>query len=102
MYLFAENLLGNLRFAGEVSESGSSMPNKTYLSSIRVALVDDDLGFQKAMRDAMASSPDMVLTEVAGTYAQGMAILNGPQVDVFIIDLGNLCTAMEIKAAAEG
>ncbi len=64
------------------------MPSKTHLSSIRVALVDDDIGFQKAMRDAMASTPDIALIEVAGTYAQGLAMLSGPQLDVLIIDLG--------------
>ena len=64
------------------------MPSKTQLSSIRVALVDDDIGFQKAMRDAMASTPDIALIEVAGTYAQGLAMLSGPQLDVLIIDLG--------------
>jgi DNA-binding NarL/FixJ family response regulator len=64
------------------------MPSKTQLSSIRVALVDDDIGFQKAMRDAMASTADIALTEVAGTYALGLAMLSGPQVDVLIIDLG--------------
>jgi DNA-binding NarL/FixJ family response regulator len=53
-----------------------------------VALVDDDIGFQKAMRDAMASTPDIALIEVAGTYAQGLAMLSGPQLDVLIIDLG--------------
>lgn len=64
------------------------MPSKTHLPSIRVALVDDDIGFQKAMREAMANTPDIVLTEVAGTYVLGLAILSGPQVDVLIIDLG--------------
>ncbi len=64
------------------------MPSKTQLSSIRVALVDDDIGFQQAMRDALASTPDIELTEVAGTYAQGLAMLSGPQLDVLIIDLG--------------
>ncbi len=64
------------------------MTSKTQLSSIRVALVDDDIGFQKAMRDAMAGTPDIALTEVAGTYALGLAMLSGPQVDVLIIDLG--------------
>ena len=64
------------------------MTSKTHLSSIRVALVDDDIGFQNAVKDALASAPDMILTEVVGTYALGLALLNGPQVDVFIIDLG--------------
>ncbi len=64
------------------------MPSKTHLSSIRVALVDDDIDFQNAMREAMANTPDMVLTEVAGTYVLGLAMLSGPQVDVLIIDLG--------------
>jgi len=36
----------------------------------------------------MASTADIALTEVAGTYALGLAMLSGPQVDVLIIDLG--------------
>jgi DNA-binding NarL/FixJ family response regulator len=36
----------------------------------------------------MAGTPDIALTEVAGTYALGLAMLSGPQVDVWIIDLG--------------
>lgn len=64
------------------------MPCKTHLPPIRVVLLDDDIGFQNAVKDALAGLPDMVLTEVVGTFAQGLALLNGPQVDVFIIDLG--------------
>lgn len=64
------------------------MPSMKNMTSIRVALVDDDIGFQNTMREALASEPDMVLSEVVGTHALGMAMLNGPQVDVLIIDLG--------------
>lgn len=64
------------------------MPSTTNMTSIRVALVDDDIGFQKALKEALASAPDMVLSAVAGTYALGLSMLNGPQVDVLIIDLG--------------
>lgn len=64
------------------------MPSKTHMPSIRVALVDDDVGFQLAMRDALASAPDMVLSQVVGTHAAGLTMLNGPQLDVLIIDLG--------------
>ncbi len=64
------------------------MPSTTNMTSIRVALVDDDIGFQKALKEALASAPDMVLSAVAGTHALGLSMLNGPQVDVLIIDLG--------------
>lgn len=55
---------------------------------IRVALVDDDLDFQMAVTEALASSADVMLQSVAGTMVEGLAMLNAPQVDVLIVDLG--------------
>lgn len=55
---------------------------------IRVALVDDDLDFQMAVTEALGSSKDMLLQSVASTMAEGLAMLNAPQVDVLIVDLG--------------
>jgi DNA-binding NarL/FixJ family response regulator len=55
---------------------------------IRVALVDDDISFQHAMLDALGAAQDMLLQDVAGTHARGLAMLDEPQVDVLIVDLG--------------
>jgi DNA-binding NarL/FixJ family response regulator len=57
-------------------------------SAIHVALIDDDIGFQVAVTDALATTPDLVLINVAGTHALGLEMLNEPQVDVLIVDLG--------------
>ena len=63
----------------------SQPTNKTLIS---VALIDDDIGFQNAMIDALATSSDIALLTVAGTQALGLSMLNGPSVDVLIVDLG--------------
>jgi DNA-binding NarL/FixJ family response regulator len=64
------------------------MSQPTNNSLIRVALIDDDIGFQNAMMDALATSSDIALLSVVGTQAFGLSILNGPPVDVLIVDLG--------------
>ena len=64
------------------------MPSTTNSSIIRVALVDDDVSFQNAMMDAIATSSDIGLLSVVGTQELGLSILNGPSVDVLIVDLG--------------
>lgn len=64
------------------------MSQPTNNSLIRVALIDDDIGFQNAMMDALATSPDIALLTVVGTQALGLSILNEPSVDVLIVDLG--------------
>ena len=64
------------------------MPNPKNSTTIRVALIDDDIGFQTAVTDALASTPDLVLVNMAGTHALGLEMLNKPKVDVLIVDLG--------------
>jgi len=64
------------------------MSQPTNNSLIRVALIDDDIGFQIAMMDALATSSNIALLTVVGTQALGLSILNGPSVDVLIVDLG--------------
>lgn len=64
------------------------MRNSTSSNLIRVALVDDDVDFQLAMADALSTSSDMELQGIAGTKADGLRMLNAPQVDVLIVDLG--------------
>lgn len=55
---------------------------------IRVALVEDEMLFQRAFRDAIDSADDMVLLYVAGTVSQAMANLEREAVDVLLVDLG--------------
>jgi DNA-binding NarL/FixJ family response regulator len=64
------------------------MSQPTNKPLISVALIDDDIGFQNAMMDALATSSDIALLTVVGTYALGLSMLNGPPVDVLIVDLG--------------
>jgi DNA-binding NarL/FixJ family response regulator len=55
---------------------------------IRITLVEDDVVFQQALRDAIESASDMALISVAGTRVQGLQALNGEPVDVLLVDLG--------------
>ena len=64
------------------------MSNSTSSNLIRVALVDDDVDFQRAMADALSTSSDMTLQSIAGTKADGLRMLDALQVDVLIVDLG--------------
>lgn len=64
------------------------MRNSTSSNLIRVALVDDDVDFQRAIADALSTSSDMTLQSIAGTKADGLRMLEAPQVDVLIVDLG--------------
>lgn len=57
-------------------------------SLIRVMLVEDDVNFQNALSEAIKGAPDMVLTHVATTQAQGLQALVLPQPDVLLVDLG--------------
>ncbi|MFA6016417.1 MAG: response regulator transcription factor [Gallionellaceae bacterium] len=57
-------------------------------SLIRVALVEDDVIFQNALREAIETAPDMVLLNVASTKALGLQALNKFEVDVLLVDLG--------------
>ncbi|MDD5336628.1 MAG: response regulator transcription factor [Rhodoferax sp.] len=57
---------------------------------IRVALVEDDVSFQRALTEAVAATPDITLFNVAGTCALGLQMLELMQVpaDVLLVDLG--------------
>lgn len=57
-------------------------------SQIRVALVEDDVNFQNALKEAIQAAPDMALLSVAGTRAQGLQMLDEVQADVLLVDLG--------------
>lgn len=65
-----------------------SMTVSSTRSSIRVALVEDDVDFQQALRDAIRNAPDMLLSTVASTRAQGLQALEGEPADVLVVDLG--------------
>ena len=58
------------------------------LSIIHVALVEDDLGFQRALTAAIETAPDMLLLGVASTRAQGLQMLAQKPADVLLVDLG--------------
>jgi DNA-binding NarL/FixJ family response regulator len=57
-------------------------------ATIRVAVVEDDLGFQAALGRALGATTDMALTGKAVTRAQGLAMLQGAPADVLLVDLG--------------
>jgi DNA-binding NarL/FixJ family response regulator len=55
---------------------------------IHVVMVDDDPEFQGAIAAAIHTVPDMVLVAVAGTRAEGLALLASTPSDVLLVDLG--------------
>lgn len=55
---------------------------------IHVAIVEDDLGFRRALTEAIESAPDIRLAGVAGTRAEGLKLLQGAPSDVLLVDLG--------------
>lgn len=61
---------------------------KTNNIVIRVALIDDDVGFQAAVASALSAAPDIRLESVCGTLAAGLKLLNHEPVDILIVDLG--------------
>jgi DNA-binding NarL/FixJ family response regulator len=57
-------------------------------SVVRIALVEDDIHFQQAIREAIEGAPDMVLLSVSSTRAQGLRALESEPADVLLVDLG--------------
>jgi DNA-binding NarL/FixJ family response regulator len=55
---------------------------------IHVVIVEDDPGFRDALIRVVQAAPDMKLAGVAGTRAEGLAVLLGPPADVLLVDLG--------------
>jgi DNA-binding NarL/FixJ family response regulator len=55
---------------------------------INIAIVEDDPDFCLAISQAIRVSADMRLASQANTRAQGLALLQGPPVDVLLVDLG--------------
>jgi len=55
---------------------------------IHVAIVEDDLGFSRALAEAIESAQDIRLAGTAGTRAEGLNLLQGMPTDVLLVDLG--------------
>jgi DNA-binding NarL/FixJ family response regulator len=58
------------------------------LLPIHVVIVEDDPGLRNALSRVVQAAPDMRLTGVAGTRAEGLALLQNPPADVLLVDLG--------------
>jgi DNA-binding NarL/FixJ family response regulator len=63
-------------------------PDHPSPSLIHVAIVEDDPDFSRALGDVVEGAPDMRLVGLAGTQADGLAMLQGPPADVLLVDLG--------------
>lgn len=55
---------------------------------IRVAVVEDDVVFLSDLVSAIKAAPDMRLASTASTVEEARRILEGPEVDVLVADLG--------------
>lgn len=55
---------------------------------LKVALVEDDIAFQNSFIAAVGDANDMVLAGVAHNVAQARRLLQGPALDVLVVDLG--------------
>lgn len=64
------------------------MPASEPSGPLRVALVEDDADFQASFAGAVAGCVDIDLAHVAATRAEALRHLDGPPVDVLLVDLG--------------
>ena len=55
---------------------------------IRIALVEDDVHFQQGLCDAIRGAPDLQISTVAISCAQGLEMLHGDPADVLLVDIG--------------
>lgn len=55
---------------------------------LKIVLVEDDVAFQEAFRNALTAAPDLAFAGVAATAAEARARLDGPPADVLVVDLG--------------
>ncbi|MFZ6759888.1 response regulator [Undibacterium sp. Ji50W] len=65
-----------------------SMPTSPEALLIHVAIVEDDPDFGDALSQVIQAAPDMHLTGLADSRAQGMTMLLDPPADVLLVDLG--------------
>jgi DNA-binding NarL/FixJ family response regulator len=66
----------------------TSLPATPDPLPIHVAIVEDDPGFRDALSRVVQAALDMQLAGMAGTRAEGLALLQGPPADVLLVDLG--------------
>jgi DNA-binding NarL/FixJ family response regulator len=64
------------------------MPTASEPLPIHVAIVEDDPNFSDALSRVVQAAPDMRLTGLVGTRAQGLTMLQDPPADVLLVDLG--------------
>jgi len=57
-------------------------------SVIHIAIVEDDVHFRDAMVSSLMGVDDIKLVAEASTRVDGMRLLQGPPVDVLLVDLG--------------
>lgn len=55
---------------------------------IRVALVEDDVSFQRALKTALQCTTDIQLLHIASTRSEGLSMLTQAAVNVLLVDLG--------------
>lgn len=58
------------------------------LAPIRVMVVEDDDSFRTAFLAAVQAAPDTVLVGAATLRVEALAMLQGPQADVLLVDIG--------------
>ena len=58
------------------------------MALIRVALVEDDVSFQRAVLAAVDAAPDMSFLGLAATRSEGLRLLDQEPADVLLVDLG--------------
>ncbi len=68
--------------------ASATQGDRAPVQGIHVALVDDDLLFQRTFAKVLDSAADMRLTGVADTVQAGLALLDGNPADVLLVDLG--------------
>jgi DNA-binding NarL/FixJ family response regulator len=71
-----------------MSTAAPITPSDPARQPIRVALVEDDVHFQRAIATAIEAAADMQLVSVSGTRADGLRALQSAPADVLLVDLG--------------
>lgn len=65
-----------------------SQPARSKTLPILIALVEDDVVFQRTLVASITSTADMAMCGTATTRAQGLRMLEQTQADVLLVDLG--------------
>lgn len=65
------------------------MPEESLIVPVtRIAVVEDDLNFLTSLQATLSAANGVTLVAVAHTRAEGLALLQGPESDVLLVDLG--------------